>query len=316
MKNQCFVGVDLGGTRIKLGLVSDGSLLSRAVIDSEREQGLGANLARIEAAIEQLLDDGGMAGQQLSGVGLSFPGIVDPGEKKVLSTVKKYEDAPALPLENWVREKWNAAFYIENDARMATVGEWKFGAGRGCDDLVCVTIGTGIGTSAVIGGQVLRGKHFQAGCLGGHFTVKYDDGNACNCGNIGCAEAQASTWNLSQSVKESPEFAASALSMLEKIDFEAVFKYAANGDSLAQQMQNKCMNVWSTSIINLIHAYDPERVVIGGGILNSRDVILPYITERVERYAFSPWGKVAIIASELMDDAAILGVSYSLLQEL
>jgi glucokinase len=315
MKNRSFVGIDLGGTRIKLGLVVNGSLLARTVLDAEQENGLGANLAKVETAIGQLLFDSGIAGKQLSGVGLSFPGIVDPREKRVLSTLKKYDDAPNLALENWVAEKWNTAFYIENDARMAAVGEWKFGAGRGCDDLVCVTIGTGFGTSAIIGGQLLRGKHFQAGCLGGHLTVMYD-GSVCNCGNIGCAEAQASSWNLSHSVRESPDFAPSALSKLEKIDFEAVFRTAREGDSLALRMQNKCMDVWSAAIINLIHAYDPERVIIGGGILNSKDVILPYITERVERYAFAPWGKVALIASQLMDDAAILGVSYSMSQEL
>jgi glucokinase len=315
MKNRSFVGIDLGGTRIKLGLVVNGSLAAKTVLDVEQEHGLGDHLARVDTAIEKLLIECAMTARQLSGIGLSFPGIVDPHKMRVISTLKKYEDAIGLSLENWAKEKWKTAFYIENDARMAAVGEWKFGAGLGSDDLVCVTIGTGIGTSAIIGGQLLRGKHFQAGCLGGHFTVKYD-GSACTCGNIGCAEAQASTWNISHSVGESPDFASSALSKLDKIDFKAVFACAADGDSLALRMQNKCMDVWSAGIINLIHAYDPERVIIGGGILNSKDVILPYITERVQRHAWAAWGKVEIIASTLMDDAAIYGVTYSLSRKL
>ena len=79
-----------------------------------------------------------------------------------------------MNLEEWAAQKWNTSLYMENDARMAAVGEWIFGAGRGSNDVVAVTIGTGIGSSAIIEGRLLRGKHFQAGCLGGHFTVQYN----------------------------------------------------------------------------------------------------------------------------------------------
>ena len=312
--NQFSIGIDLGGTRIKLGLLKDHTIVEKKIFDAESAKGVQANLSRIETAIDHLLEKHQIKQDVLQGIGLSFPGLVDPVSKKIISTNKKYDDAPQLHLEEWVAQKWNTSFYIENDARMAAVGEWKFGAGRGSNDVVAVTIGTGIGTSAIIEGRLLRGKHFQAGCLGGHFTVQYK-GNICTCGNIGCVEAQASTWNISEMVKTDPGFSNSSLSSEANIDFYKVFKASQQNDALATRIKYECMNIWSAGIINLIHAYDPEIVILGGGILNSKEEIIPYIEQRVAQYAWCPWGKVQIRASALMEDAAIFGVAYCLSHE-
>lgn len=305
------IGIDLGGTRIKLGLLKNNSLLEKKVFDANSQAGLAANLANIELAINEMLRKHKLSADDLAGVGLSFPGIVDPAGKKILSTNKKYDDGPQLNLAEWIRQKWNCRFYIENDARMAAVGEWIFGAGRACDDLVMVTIGTGIGSCAIIDGHLLRGKHFQAGCLGGHFTIQYK-GKPCTCGNLGCVEAQASTWNISQMVQNDEGFAASSLSGMDKIDFHTLFQASAQGDALATKIKHECMSIWSAGIINLIHAYDPELVVLGGGIMNSKDEIIPFVKAEVTKYAWCPWGTVEIKASELMDDAAVMGVAHCL----
>jgi len=159
----------LGGTRIKLGLLKNNTILEKKIFDAESAKGLEANLHKLETVIDDLLEKHQIKPNMLQGIGLSFPGLVDPVAKKIISTNKKYDDGPQLHLQEWATQKWNAIFYIENDARMAAVGEWIFGAGRGSNDVVVVTIGTGIGTSAIIEGRLLRGKHFQAGCLGGHF---------------------------------------------------------------------------------------------------------------------------------------------------
>ena len=312
--NQFSIGIDLGGTRIKLGLLKNGTIVEKKIFDAESAKGVQANLSNIETAIDHLLEKHQIKPGMLQGIGLSFPGLVDPVSKKIISTNKKYDDGPQLHLEEWAAQKWKTTFYIENDARMAAVGEWIFGAGRGSNDVVAVTIGTGIGTSAIIEGRLLRGKHFQAGCLGGHFTVQYK-GNICTCGNIGCVEAQASTWNISEMVKTDPGFSKSSLSSEAHIDFYTVFKASQKNDALATRIKYECMNIWSAGIINLIHAYDPEIVVLGGGILNSKEEIIPYIQQRVAQYAWCPWGKVQIKASELMEDAAILGVAYCLSHE-
>jgi glucokinase len=305
------IGIDLGGTRIKSGLLKNNILVEKKIVDAESNKGLQSNLLKLETAIDDLLKKYDVKSETLQGIGLAFPGIVNPVSKKIISTNKKYDDGPQLNLGEWASQNWNTDFYIENDARMAAVGEWIFGAGRGSSDIVAVTIGTGIGSSAIIEGRLLRGKHFQAGCLGGHFTVQYN-GNECTCGNIGCVEAQASTWNISRMIKADPGFSKSSLANEATLDFYAVFKASQEKDVLATRIKYECLNIWSAGIINLIHAYDPEVVVLGGGILNSKEEIIPYIQQRVAQYAWCPWGTVQIKASELMEDAAILGVGYCL----
>lgn len=300
------IGIDLGGTRIKVGLVGGESLVGTKVLSARSVNGLSAHLPMIDEAIGELLQEHGVP--QVASVSMAFPGLVDPRAKKVLSTNQKYDDAAALDLESYYRNRWKAGFFIDNDARMATVGEWKFGAGRGSDDLVMVTIGTGIGTSVIMEGRLLRGKHFQAGCLGGHFVVRYN-GKPCTCGNVGCVEAEASTWNIAALAKEHPHFSQSSLNG-RPVDFREVFAAARSGDEVATALKNHCLDVWAAGIISYIHAYDPEVVILGGGILNSADEIVPYIRQRVDKYAWTPWGKVTIKVTELQDAAAILGAVY------
>jgi glucokinase len=303
-----FAGIDLGGTRVKIGLVSGGVVVAKKVIAARPEGGLAAGMQVVREEIDAML---AARGAVLSGAGLAFPGLVDPVRKKILSTNKAYADALELDLEAWARDAWGVPFFMDNDARMATVGEWKYGAGRDTEDLVVMTIGTGIGTSAVIEGKLLRGRHFQAGILGGHLSIQYD-GRHCNCGNIGCVEAYGSTWSLEGTVKSSPDYAGSMLSKAGKIDMAAIFEMAGAGDKLAIQVRQLCLDSWSAGVINLIHAYDPEVVVLGGGVMHRADEVLPYVTEKVLPHVWCPWGKVQIRATQLLSDAGILGVVHCL----
>jgi len=176
---------------------------------------------------------------------------------------------------------------------------------------VMVTLGTGVGTAVVMEGKLLRGRHFQAGCLGGHFVVNYK-GNPCNCGNIGCLEAEAATWNLEAQVREHPNFTQSKLFKSIKIDFDILFTTALAGDQVAIEVRDHCLNIWAAGVISFIHAYDPEVVILGGGILKSAEVIIPFIQEKVKKQAWTPWGDVLIRRSELQDQAAIRGAIYCL----
>lgn len=306
-----FVGIDLGGTRIKIGLVSGDVILSRKIVAADAAGGLAASLPVLEQEIDGLLQCAGTGVHALSGVGLAFPGIVDPVGQRILSTNQKYDDATQVDVPGWVKKRWNVPFFIDNDARMAAVGEWKYGAARDTDNMVMMTIGTGIGSSAVIEGKVLRGRHFQAGVLGGHISIRYD-GRPCNCGNIGCIEAYGSTWCLAETVRSAEDYAASVLAAAPVIDYYALFEAAAKGDRLAMRIRQECLDIWAAGVVNLIHAYDPEVVVIGGGVMSRPDELLPYITERVGRHAWTPWGKPAIRATALHSDAGILGVIYCL----
>ena len=196
-----------------------------------------------------------------------------------------------------------------NDARMALLGEWQHGAGQGCSDLVMVTLGTGIGSAVLIGGQLLIGKHFQAGNLGGHFVVNHK-GSVCTCGNIGCVEAEASTRRLPALLKEHPEFPGSSMKNEEFPDFKALFHHAGNNDQVAREVLDHCLSAWAAGIITMIHAFDPEIIILSGGIMKSSAIILPALQEKVNQLAWTPWGKVKLVEAKFPDSAALYGADY------
>jgi glucokinase len=194
------IAIDLGGTIVKIGLLKEGKLIDRAEMTAKSASGLKSQLAQLEAAIDLILSSNQLSKEDLLGIGFSFAGLVDSSASRILSTNQKYDDGSDIDLVGWARAKWNCPLFAENDARMALLGEWQYGAGKGTSDLVMVTLGTGIGSAVLINGQLLKGKHFQAGNLGGHFVVNHK-GMACTCGNIGCVEAEASTWRLPSLLK-------------------------------------------------------------------------------------------------------------------
>ena len=306
---EYFLGIDLGGTRVKMGIVSEGKVIAKQIVPAQSADGLAASLPQLKQEMERLMNSLPSEYSSFGGVGLAFPGLVNTTTKRILSTNKKYDDAPGLDLNQWVSDQWNVPFFLDNDARMATVGEWKYGAGTDTDDLVVMTIGTGIGTSAVIEGKLLRGKHYQAGCLGGHFSIQIN-GRQCSCGNLGCVEAHGSTWSLVETIRNHPGFSESMLSSAETLDFSSLFEAAEANDALAKAIRQYCLDVWSAGIVNLIHAYDPEVVVIGGGVMNSAAQILPYLQEKVKKHAWTPWGTVELRTTRLAEDAGILGVAH------
>lgn len=301
--------MDLGGTRIKLGLVENGTLLSVVHVDSQSHNGLAERLPIIKMLMDDLLQQHNITAKDIKGAGIAIPGIVDSKQKKILSIDNKFNDAPSLDLGAWINECWQTKLQLENDARAALIGEWQYGKGKGFNDVVLMTIGTGVGSSAVIEGKVLRGKHFQAGCLGGHFTINLH-GEKCNCGNYGCVEIEGSTWNIERKAKCSNDYEGSALSKENKIDFESIFRCAEDGDLLSINLRDQCVNVWSAAAVNLIHAYDPEVLIIGGGVMASADFIVPYIQHKVDENAWTPWGNVKIAAAENINTAALLGAGY------
>ena len=308
------IAIDLGGTRIKIGLIKMGKLIEGSVLDAFSSHGFMARLLAIENEIDRLIFVNHLVKEEINGIGICLPGIADSTEMKLISINEKFNDAVDFDFRKWTFNKWGLPVFIENDARAALVGEWKYGAGKGYENLVMVTLGTGFGGAAIIEGKVIRGKHFQAGCLAGHSTINYK-GKICNCGNIGCVESEASTWRLPEMVKNNPLFSESKLALVETIDYSKVFPLADEGDILAIEILNQSLNVWSAGIINQIHAYDPEMVVIGGGIMKSGSQILPYIKSMVEKYAWIPWGKVKVVQANDLDWAALKGISF-LLEEM
>lgn len=306
-----FVGIDLGGTRVKMGLVAEGIVLAQSVVPAQSAGRLAAYLPQLQFEVEAMIASLQLPLSGLQGVGIAFPGLVDTKAKKITYTNKKYDDAIALDLAQWVSDTWKVPFVIDNDAHMAAVGEWKYGAGRGTDDMVMMTIGTGIGTSAIIEGRLLRGKHFRAGCLGGHFAIQFM-GDRCICGNTGCAEVYGGSWGLKKRIQQHHLYTNSLLNQSAMLDFAAVFEYARHNDQLALLILEQSMDAWAASIGNLILAYDPEIVVLGGGVLKSADIIVPYLQRKIQELAWMPWGRAALRPSILHEDAAIMGIAHIL----
>ncbi len=303
------IAIDLGGTIIKIGLMNDGRLIDRIEISAQSATGLKSQLPEIERSIDSILLINQLNYQDVLGIGFSFAGLVDSDKHRILSTNQKYNDAPQIDLVGWAQQKWGWPLFAMNDARMALLGEWQYGAGQGCSDLVMVTMGTGIGTAVLVAGELFVGKHFQAGNLGGHFIVDHK-GAACTCGGKGCVEAEASTWRLPSLLKEHPEFYASSMKNENILDFKALFHHAIANDKVAKEVLAHCLSVWSAGIITMIHAFDPEMIILSGGIMKSSSIILPALQEKVNQLAWTPWGKVKLVEAKNPDSAALYGADY------
>lgn len=295
------LAVDLGGSHAACALVEDRTIVARDEITYGEGIALRAVLPEIAGVLRRLQ---GQQGAQ--GVGFGFCGLVDARNARVTSTNGKFEDAVDLDLRVWAERELGLPLRLENDARLALLGECSAGAAQGETDVVMFTLGTGIGGVAMMDGRPLQGKHGQAGVLGGHIPVKFN-GRKCTCGSIGCAESEASGWSLPLVCAEWPGFATSALHELE-INFENVFACASAGDRVAREVQQHCLQVWGATAIAAVHAFDPDVLLYGGGVMRSGRVILPFIQDYLNRYAWTPWGKPSVRAAWLGNDAALLGV--------
>jgi len=307
--------LDIGGTHVGCGLVDDDRLLAETSVESEGASSLASLLPVLTEALGRLLLEAGTTADRCGGLAIGYPGIVDARDNKIHSTLKKYEDAPNVDLAGWALESFGLPLRIENDARMALLGEQYAGVGRGVADMVMMTLGTGIGSATILGGRILRGVHAHAGCLGGHLTAKFD-GRLCHCGNIGCAEAEASGWSMPLTAREWPGFESSSLAASEKLGFRELFTHAAAGDAVALAVRDRCIHVWSANAVSLIHAYDPEIVILGGGAMKSGTVIVPAMQEYINRHTWSSWGKAQVRAAELGNSAALLGAVPLLTEEM
>jgi glucokinase len=300
------LAVDLGGTHVTCGLVEDQTLLAWESRDTNRAKSLASVLPTIAEIFRKLTQSNSFALQDFEGIAVGFAGLVDSRIGRIIDTNGKYEDGPRIDFDAWSRKTLGIPTRIENDARMALLGESFAGAASGFTDVVMMTLGTGIGGVAMIEGKLLRGKHAQAGCLGGHFPVLFT-GRTCTCGAIGCAEAEASGWSLPLVVKDWPGVAQSGLAKHPHVGFKELFEESARGDDVAGAIRDRCLNIWAVDAVGMIHAYDPEIIVMGGGVMKSADLIVPYIEKYVQQYAWTPWGKVQVRPAALGNNAALLG---------
>jgi glucokinase len=307
------IGIDLGGTRIKTGLLRESQIIANSVLDVTDSESLENELPRIESQIQNMLNlhrisekDG--TPEKIIGAGIALPCIVDSTGNHILSNYVKYRDAAITDIEGWVRRVWNTSLSIENDARAALIGEWQFGAGRGTDNVVLITIGTGIGTAVLLDGKLLRGKNFLAGNLGGHMCIDYR-GTLCNCGDTGCAETVASSWALPGRAVSLPGIEA-LVNENGVIDFKYLFREARENNQPAKELLNDCIMAWSAVVKNMIYAYDPEIIVLSGGVTASSGIIIPLLQKEINGLNWLNSQPPGIVAAQYPDLAGVMGAAW------
>jgi glucokinase len=307
--------VDIGGRRIKVGVVEGGRLLSFRALDARAEEGLTAHLADLEATLADAAADAGVSPAACGGLGVVCPGLVDPAAGRVLSTNRKYPDAVDFDFGAWGRETFGLPVRLENDAHAALLGEWRHGAASGADDVVQVMLGTGIGCSVLIGGLPLRGLGHQAGLLGGHVVVEVG-GRDCTCPSRGCAEAEASTWALPSMAREDPAFPSSALAAEAVIDYRALFAHAAAGDDLAIRLRDRSYEVWNAMAVSLVHTFAPQRIVVGGGVGQGAPDLPSRMARHLREHAWTSYGAVEVVHAQHPSSAALLGIAVAMNEDL
>ena len=300
---------DFGGTTVKLGLIDDGIVQARSTIDSPATAHASEWLPGLKDHAEALCTSAGLALASLQGMVWALPLIIDPGLRHATWSFGKFEDTTRQDFRERAETLFGLPLRLENDARAATIGEWQAGAGTGTANLAMVTLGTGIGTGVILNGTPLRGRSGMAGNLGG-LSVTHLGSPTIGTVAPGCIEGRVSTWALPQRVAGVAEFGDSSLSQESRLDYRAVFTHAARGDALAERLRDEALEAWGALALNLIHAYDPELLVFGGGIMESAEVILPAIKRFVTQHAVQAGGPVDIVPARLGNEAALFGCAW------
>lgn len=300
------LAVDLGGSHIGCGLVKGGAVLESSTIETDARS-LKELLPELGSRLRAHCRAAGVTPAECQGVGVGFPGVVDYRKGEILSTVGKFDDMTASEINAWSKREFRLPVKIENDAKLALLGEHFAGAAANFADVVMVTLGTGIGGAVMLENRLLWSEMGQAGSLGGHLTVRLG-GRRCVCGALGCAEAEASTSVLPAIASGWPGFAHSLLAKEMQLDFASVFRCKDAGDMVAREVLDHCVAVWSALAVTLVHAYGPQLLLFGGGVMKRGEEILQPIRAYVEQYAWkTSRGNTRIEAAVLGTEAALVG---------
>lgn len=268
------IGIDVGGTNVKIALVDDnGKIIYSNSVPTYAKMGYEYTVNNIKQAIKDLMKETNTTPSDIEGIGFDFPGQVDckTGVVKLAPNIPGWVN---VPIAQMIEDEFHIPTRIDNDVRCAALGELKFGAGRGCENFICITVGTGIGSGIVINGKVVRGATNAAGELG-HIKLQMNGGPICGCGDTGCLEAFASGPAIVAMAQEyikggkSTKFREMAAVEGGEITPYMVAKAAEEGDPVAKrifEIVGEYIGIGLTSVINLLN---PERVIIGGGVAES-----------------------------------------------
>lgn len=305
MKNYV-VGIDLGGTKISCALADlEGQVISQNTVPTNAQEGEIPVLNRIIQCVQTVLSNGDMTIDKVRAIGIGSPGPLDANTGVIITT-------PNLPFKNFnlvnpLKEKFGVPVYLDNDANVAAIGEFMFGAAKGTENMVYFTVSTGVGGGAVLNGKVYRGNTSNALEIG-HMTV-LPDGPRCGCGNIGCLEAVASGTAIGKRGREAVESKVeTSLRNYENVTSYEVFKEAKAGDKVAKDIVDSCLNYLGIGVANAIAIFDPEMVIIGGGVSKVGSLVFDKVQEVVNTRCFKSMADACkILPAGLGTDAGVIG---------
>lgn len=306
MKKKYVVGVDLGGTKIYTALVDlEGNIIKEKAVETLAFEGENAVMGRIIDTINYVID--GSEKNLIKSIGIGSPGPLDVKNGVIIENSN-------LPFKNFeivktIRETYDLPTYLDNDANVATLGEFMFGAGKGTENMVFITASTGIGGGAVINGKLFRGTTGNALEIG--HTIVANEGPRCGCGNIGCAEALGSGTAIGKRAKEAVDTnVETSLKNYENVTSKEVFKEAANGDRVAKNILETSLNYLGIAVANTITNFDPEKVVIGGGVINGGSIVLDTIRRVVGERALKTFVDSCTVEKAVLGGkAGVLGAA-------
>ena len=300
------IGVDLGGTKISTAVSTlDGEILKQTVVATKAEEGEEPVLSRIIGTISEVLVGADISKDEVEAIGIGSPGPLDAKKGVIITT-------PNLPFKNYnvvqpIKDKFGIPVYLDNDANVAAIGEYMFGAGKGTKNIVYFTVSTGVGGGAVLNGQAYRGNTSNALEIG-HMTVDAH-GPRCNCGNIGCLEAISSGTAIGKKGREAAATKVeTSLKNYDNITSYEVFKEAKNGDAVAKEIVDNAMNYLGIGVANAITIFDPEMVIIGGGVSKVGDILFDTVRKVVNKRCFKSLADACkIVPAGLGTDAGVVG---------
>ena len=304
--NPWVIGVDLGGTKIRLGLVSpDDAILATRLIPTNPHEGIDAVTARIGAAVDEL--QGSLpAGCRVEGLGICSTGPVDH-EAGMLIDPPNLQGLHHTPLRQKLTERLGIPIVLEHDAKAAGLGDYYFGAGRGSRSMIYVVVGTGVGAALIVDGAVYRGPHNSAGEIG-HTTIDRN-GELCGCGSRGCVETYMSgPWLARRYARHQAPEGAAATQVLTGGD---IARLAAEGDPVACQVFEDAGDALGAAVATMAMMLDVDLYVIGGSVAKAGDLLLEPARRGVPNYSFRSVGaRVRIVPTALGDDGPILGCAW------
>ena len=317
---RLLIGVDIGGTNVRMGVVTpEGKVLEKVEYLTDTSRGGLALFQELISHLKDLIRKDFKPSYTLIGIGIGVAGIIDI-KKGILRYSPNLPDLNGVELRDFLKEKISAPIVIENDANAFTLGEGWMGAARGSQHYCGITLGTGVGGGMVVEGKILHGTEGMAGEVG-HMVIN-PEGLLCSCGGKGCLEVYASGTGIRRMALEAIE-KGKGKGILQwsggnpqKITSEKVFEAAQSGDLTAKEIFVRMGGYLGLGLVDLIHLFNPEKIVIGGKVSRAWDYFIGNTMETVqERSMKGPRERVQIVQALCGDDAGILGAAYSVLIE-